>query len=391
MRSPPDGSATHPASPKDPAASEQAWHRLGWVALWMTGTLLSFSVAALSVRALSKVLTVFEIMSIRSGGGLIILLGLIVFRPRLVHSLVLRQMGLHAFRNSVQFVGQIAWIKAVTMIPLAMVFALEFTMPAWVALLAVLFLGETMTASRAGSVALCFLGVLVIVRPGFGGFDPVSLLALGAALSFAITVVVTKRLVATVSTFAILFWLNAMQFPVNLLLSSPAFVLKLDAATVLPILALAVSGLSAHYCFTNAFRYGDATIVVPLDFLRVPLIALIGALFYDEPLSAVVLTGAGLIGTGVIWNMHAESRRPKDAVVNAAPHAMAAPRRPCAAQVPLGSSFHGLVRGRLCDGGAARQQLHQPAGPEAAPVGEVVEPRAFEQGDRDRRQKGQAL
>jgi len=357
----------------------------------MTGTLLSFSVAALSVRALSKVLTVFEIMSIRSGGGLIILIGLIVVRPRLLHTLVLRQMGLHAFRNSVQFFGQIAWMKAVTMIPLATVFALEFTMPAWVAVLAVLFLGERMTASRAGSVVLCFLGVLVIVHPGFGGFQPVALLALGAALSFAITLVITKRLVATVSTFAILFWLNAMQFPVNLLLSSPAFVLKLDAATILPILAIAVSGLSAHYCFANAFRYGDATIVVPLDFLRVPLIAFVGASFYGEPFSAVVLAGAGLIGVGVTWNLQAESRRRKDAIAGATPRAMGSPKRPCAAHVFLGSGLHGLVGRRLRDGGPTRQQLAESSRPEAAPVREVVETRTFEQGDRHRRQEGQAL
>jgi len=298
-----------PAIDRDLRALSPAWSGIGPVVLWMIGTVLSFSVAALSVRALSKTLTVFEIMSIRSGGGLIILLALLAVRPVLVHTLVLRQMGLHAFRNSVQFFGQIAWMKAVTIIPFATVFALEFTMPAWVALLAVLFLGEKMTVSRLGSVVLCFAGVVVIERPGFAGFEPVSLLALGAALSFAITLVVTKRMVATVSTFAILFWLNAMQFPVNLLLSSPAFVLKLDPATILPTVGLAVSGLSAHYCFANAFRHGDATIVVPLDFLRVPLIAIVGASFYGEPLSAVVLAGAALIATGVTWNLRAESRR----------------------------------------------------------------------------------
>lgn len=304
-----DEPMAHSASPKDLSASLYAPSRLGRVALWMTGTLLSFSVAALSVRALSKVLSVFEIMSIRSGSGLIILLGLLVARPQFIHTLALRQMGLHMLRNSVQFVGQLAWMRAVALLPFATVFALEFTMPAWVALLAVLFLGEKITPSRLGSLILCFFGVLVIVQPGFASFQPASLLVLGAALSFAITVVVTKKMVATVSTFAILFWLNAMQFPVNLALSSPFFVLKLDSSTILPALGIAVSGLTAHYCFTNAFRHGDATIVVPLDFLRVPLIALVGATFYAEPLNALVFAGAALIGSGVIWNLRAEARR----------------------------------------------------------------------------------
>jgi drug/metabolite transporter (DMT)-like permease len=275
----------------------------------MTGTLLSFSVAALSVRALSKTLSVFEIMSIRSGAGLLMLVTLIAVRPALAQTLALRQMGLHAFRNSVQFVGQVAWMKAVTLLPFATVFALEFTMPAWVAILAVVFLGEKLTVSRVGSVMLCFFGVLVIVQPGSASFQPTSLLALGAALSFAIALVVTKKLTATVSTFAILFWLNAMQFPINLALSNLWFVAKLDSVSILPVLGIAVSGLSAHYCFTNAFRYGDATIVVPLDFLRVPLIALVGASFYGEPFSGVVFAGAALIASGVAWNLRAESQR----------------------------------------------------------------------------------
>jgi drug/metabolite transporter (DMT)-like permease len=297
--------ATTVARAADASASSARLLRL---VLWMTGALLSFSVAALSVRALSKTLSVFEIISIRSGGGLIILLTLIAVQPGLRHTLALRQMGLHAFRNSVQFVGQVAWMKAVTLLPLATVFALEFTMPAWVAILAVVFLGEKLSVSRVGSVILCFLGVLVIVRPGFAGFQPASLLVLGAALSFAITLVATKKLTATVSTFAILFWLNAMQFPVNLALSNLWFVVKLDAATTLPLLGIVISGLSAHYCFANAFRFGDATIVVPIDFLRVPLIAFVGASFYGEPLSGVVFAGAGLIASGVVWNLRAESR-----------------------------------------------------------------------------------
>jgi len=275
----------------------------------MTGTLLSFSVAALSVRALSKVLSVFEIMTIRAASGLTILLVLVVLQPGLRPSLVPRHMGLHVPRNIVQFVGQVAWMKAVVLLPFATVFALEFTMPAWVAVLAMLFLGEKLTGSRIGSVILCFIGVLVIVQPGLASFQPASLLALGAALSFAVVVVITKKLIATVTTFAIMFWMNAMQLPINLALSDPFFALKLDDTMLLPALGIAISGLSAHYCFTNAFRHGDATIVVPLDFMRVPLIALVGWAFYGEPLSILVFGGATLIALGVIWSLRAESMR----------------------------------------------------------------------------------
>jgi uncharacterized membrane protein len=69
-----------------------------------------------------------------------------------------------------------------------------------------------------------------------------------------------------------------------------------------------VSGLASHFCITNAFRSGDALLVVPLDFLRLPLIAVVGWMFYAEPLDAPVFIGAGFILAGIILNVWAESR-----------------------------------------------------------------------------------
>lgn len=281
----------------------------GWLALWMTGALLSFTAAALSVRALAKTLSVFEIMSVRSAGGILILLAVLVARPELARSLSPRRMKLHALRNVIHFVGQIAWTLAITLLPLATVFALEFTMPMWVALLAVLFLGERLTASRAASIIVCFVGVLVIVRPGIQYFQPAALLALGAAVTMAATAIATKKLTTTESTFAILFWMNVMQLPMNLAGSDPWFVLKLDASLALPLVGIIVAGFAVHYCLTNAFRCADATIVVPLDFLRVPFIAVIGWALYGEPLDSFVFIGAAFIVVGILWNVQAEARR----------------------------------------------------------------------------------
>ena len=196
-----------------------------------------------------------------------------------------------------------------TLLPFATVFALEFTMPAWVALLAIPLLGERMTKSRAGSIVLGFLGVLVIVRPGLASFQPAALLVLGAAFAFAISLIQTKMLTAYASTFAIIFWMNCMQLPMGLAGSDPLFLARLDASAILPAVTLGAVGLTSHYCLTNAFRSGDATVVVPLDFLRIPLIALVGWMFYGEGLDIFVFAGAGLIICGVLWNLYAESQR----------------------------------------------------------------------------------
>ncbi|HXW26848.1 MAG TPA: DMT family transporter [Xanthobacteraceae bacterium] len=274
----------------------------------MSGVLLSFTAMALSIRALGKTLGVFEILSIRNATGVIILSGLAIVRPQLRLHLTRRHIGLQATRNVLSFAGQFAWALGITLLPFATVFALEFTTPAWVALFAVLLLGERMTASRIGVVVLGLAGILLITRPGLEGFRPASLLVLGAAVAFGASAIATKKLTASETTFAILFWMNAMQLPLNLIGSDPLFVRKLDSGQLLPVLGIALSGLLSHLCLTNAFRHGDATVVYPLDFLRLPLIALIGWSFYGEPLDPMVFAGAGLIIAGVLWNLHDAAR-----------------------------------------------------------------------------------
>jgi drug/metabolite transporter (DMT)-like permease len=114
---------------------------LAQVVLWMTGTLLSFSAMAISIRALSAKLTIMEILSTRAASGLIIVGALLAVRPALRHTLTHRRLGLHLLRNSIHFGSQYLWATSLLLLPLATVFALEFTMPAWTMLLAALLLG----------------------------------------------------------------------------------------------------------------------------------------------------------------------------------------------------------------------------------------------------------
>jgi drug/metabolite transporter (DMT)-like permease len=287
-----------------------AQHHLGRVVLWMTGALLSFSASAVAVRELARLnFSIFEILVCRSGLGFAFLSVVALSRPTLRAQINSKLLGLHLWRNTVHFVGQYSWAWAVTLLPLATVFALEFTMPMWLALLAIPLLGERMTASRAGSIVLGFLGVLVIVRPGLASFQPAALLVLGAAFAFAVSLVATKTLTNHVSTFVIIFWMNAIQLPIAVAGSDPLFFLRFDSHAWAAALVFGVVGLTSHYCLTNAFRWGEATIVVPIDFMRIPLIAFVGWIMYSESIDMFVFMGAGLITTGVLWNLRAESRR----------------------------------------------------------------------------------
>ena len=196
------------------------------------------------------------------------------------------------------------------MLPLAMVFALEFTMPAWTALLAVWLLHEKMTPSRIGVVVLGLVGVLVILRPGIASFNPAAMLVLLAAFGFAVVMITTKKLTMTETTFGIVFWMSVIQLPLSLLGSDLTVFLHLETRHILPAIGVGIAGLTSHYCLSNAFRSGDATLVVPLDFMRIPLIAVVGWAFYGGQLDIFVLLGALIIVAGVLWNLRSEAARP---------------------------------------------------------------------------------
>jgi drug/metabolite transporter (DMT)-like permease len=279
------------------------------VVLWMIGTLVSFSATAVGVRALSRTLSVSEILALRNAAGIAILLVLALPQPALRANLRPRRSPLHLVRNVVHFGATYAWALGITLLPLATVFALEFTLPIWVAILAVLFLRERLTAGRVASIVLGFAGVNVMLRPGIEGLQAGAFVVLAAAFGFAVTAVATKTLTGTETTFSILLWMNLIQLPLALVGSAPAFWTKLDASHVLPALGVCVGGLSSHWCITNAYRHGDAVMVVPLDFLRLPLIAFVGWYLYNEALDPFVFLGSALIIAGILWNLRAEARR----------------------------------------------------------------------------------
>jgi drug/metabolite transporter (DMT)-like permease len=283
----------------------------------MVGALLSFCVMAVAIRKLSGPLTVMEILALRAMLGLAIIGVVALFRPAERHSIRMRRLPLHILRNSVHFGSQYLWALGLVLLPLATVFALEFTMPAWTILLAPFFLGERMTRSRIGAVIFGLIGVMVILRPGVESFRPAALIVLIAALGYGAQNIATKKLTATESTFAIVFWMNVIQLALALVFAGVLFLQKLTLDLVPAIAGLGAAGVFAHFCLSNAFRAGDASVVVPLDFLRIPLIAVIGWWLYDEPLDVFVFAGAGIIISGILWNLRSEVRRPLPPLVPA--------------------------------------------------------------------------
>lgn len=276
----------------------------------MLGAIASFSTMAVAGREVSFALDTFEIMLFRSAVGVIIVaFAEIAFSTW--RQISREQFSLHFFRNIMHFIGQNLWFYAVTVIPLAQVFALEFTSPIWVILLSPLILGERITLVRAVAALMGFLGVLVVTRPDMAGVNVGVTMAASSAIFFAFTIIFTKRLTRTQSITCILFYLTVLQLGFGLVTAGYDGDIALPNTETLPWLVLiGVAGLLAHFCITNALAIAPATVVVPIDFVRLPVIAIIGMLVYGEALDLWVLLGAGIIFAGNYLNIWSETRGP---------------------------------------------------------------------------------
>ena len=266
----------------------------------MSGALASFMAMAISGRELSSELSTFQILFFRSFVGLLVI---VVLLQRMGWARVRTSaLGTHFTRNLAHFGGQYGWFTGLALIPLTEVFAIEFTMPIWTAILATLILGERMNRLRALAIALGFIGILVILRPGMASVSVGALAVLGAAFAYAFAHTLTKLLAGKDAPITILFYMTAIQLPLGLVASLPAWVWPSAGAWPWVVL-VGLTALSAHYCLTRAFQLADASVVIPLDFLRLPMIALIGLFFYGEPLEPWVMVGAAIVFVAIWLNL----------------------------------------------------------------------------------------
>ena len=280
---------------------------LAQAALWMTGSVAAFSLMAVAGRILSAELDTFEIMLWRSITGVVIVW--IVLSLRRGWGRLGGRVGLHCIRNVAHFTGQNLWFYAVTAAPLAQVFAVEFTSPIWALLLAPLLLGEPLTRTRAVVAAIGFLGVIVVARPGLDMAPGVPFAAL-AAFFFAITGLLTRRLTRDQDLWTILFWLTGLQTVFGLLCAGyDGDIAVPHGAYAAWAVGVGIAGLVAHLSLTKALSLAPAAVVMPMDFARLPVIAVVGAVLYAEALEWPVVAGAVLIIAANWYGVRAEGRR----------------------------------------------------------------------------------
>ena len=270
-------------------------------ALWMAGWLSLMTTIAVAGREAARELSLFQIMELRSLIGLVLLSPLIARAGGLL-AMRTSRFGQHVTRNLVHYAAQLGWFYALTLIPIGQVVSIEFTMPIWTAILAAFFLGERITIWKTLAIVLGLIGVAVIVRPATDHVDPGQLIALGAAIGFGISVALMKSLTRSDSAVTIVFWMIVIQSAAGLL---PCIWLwQWPSQTAWGwIFVIAFCGTFSHFCMARAMSYADATIVLPMDFVRVPLTATAGWLIYSERIDLLTALGAAMILAGNLVNL----------------------------------------------------------------------------------------
>ncbi|WP_234905772.1 DMT family transporter [Affinirhizobium pseudoryzae] len=270
-------------------------------AAWMVASVLLILLMSVSGRIITRELDVFQAMEMRSVIAFFLLLPL-VYREGGIRAMRTRILPRHIGRNVAHYAGQYAWLMGLTLIPLAQLISIEFTAPIWAAFLAAIFLNEQLTWRKGVVILFGLAGVALIVRPGVAPLNPGHLIALGAAAAFAISFISTKALTRSDSATKIIFWMLVIQSIIGI---APALNVWLwpSASTWPWIFLFAFAGSFAHFCMAKALALADATVVMPMDYLRVPLSALIGYLLYAEAINGFTAVGAGLIVVGNLFNL----------------------------------------------------------------------------------------
>jgi drug/metabolite transporter (DMT)-like permease len=273
---------------------------------WMLGAVASFTLMAIAGRAIQVEMNTFELMLYRSAIGLVVIAALVARLPEGFAAVATRHPWLHVRRNVAHYAGQYFWFVAVISIPLGQLAALEFTNPLWVALFAPFMLGERMTRRRLAAVALGFLGVVVVAQPGVSPLGFGHAAGLLAAIGFALNTLYTKQIMRFDRVICVLFWMTLSQAAASLVLALPGGI-PLPSPEVLPwIVVVGLSGLTAHFSLTSALGHAPASVVAPMEFIRLPVITLVGMWLYAEPLRLAVILGALLIIAANLINLRGE-------------------------------------------------------------------------------------
>lgn len=276
---------------------------------WMSAATLFFSVSFTMVKGLQDHgLTVYQVVLFRQ------ILGLALFTPMIINS------GLAPFRTpvpvrhftraAVGFLGMCTGYYSLFLINVADSVALQFTIPIFTMVSAVLLLGEKIYSHRVIATLVGFAGVLIIVRPGFTDLNSGILFALAASVFYAVSDTYARYLARYDRIQNIMVYNFIFTIP---LAAVPAAIYWTPVPSDIwpEIIIFCLAGVSAQFCLTRSFGMAEASLVSPILFFRLPMVAVISAYAFNQQSEIWTWIGAGVIIVATTWMTRIEVRKDK--------------------------------------------------------------------------------
>ncbi|MEE8333696.1 MAG: DMT family transporter [Alphaproteobacteria bacterium] len=269
---------------------------------------VSLTLMMVVIRDMADKFSVLEMIFLRSVITFLLILPWAIRQG--VARLRTKRAGLHLFRNVIHYLGNIGWFLGVTLVPMADVQSLQFTVPLFVIIMAALVLRETVGFNRWVAVATGFVGALIIIRPGLVEISLGTVAVLTSAICYASSQTATKALSRTEHPNTILFFMAIIYLPVSGIPAAFDWVTP-GWADIGPIFLLGLTGYVAHTCLIRSFAAADASYVIPFDFVRLPVAAAMGYVLYLEAVDPWTWAGAVVIFAATWYTTYAESARGK--------------------------------------------------------------------------------
>ena len=270
----------------------------------MLGAMILFSTMGVFIKLSSSQLHPLEVVFFRN------FLALFFLTPWIFHQRATvfksNRKKLYTLRAVFNVVGMAAGFTALTLIPLAEATALSFTAPLFATLGAALILGEIVRQRRIIAIFFGFVGMLIILRPGIEAISPGALLAIANAITIAITVLIVKKLTTTEKPITIVAYMALLQTPMALI---PAlFYWEWPSLiTWTWLFCLAGAGTIGHLMYTKAIQLAEVSQLQPIDFVRLPIIALFGYIVFAEQPNIWVWIGGAVIFLSTAYVTHREA------------------------------------------------------------------------------------
>ena len=238
------------------------------------------------------------------------LMGLILITPFVARNnfraLQTQNMRLQIFRASINVISMICWFSAIGMMHFEKATALGFTTPLFTTVLAVIVLGEVIRFHRTAALLLGFIGIIIIIRPGYVPFEFGTILMLVASFSFSFVLIFVKKLSATDSSITIIFYHLLYMTPVFFILSL-FYWENINLNQLIIFTLMGASGLLSHWCLAQAFKMSDTTFVMPLQFTKLIWASLIGLFLFAEQPDIWTWVGGVIIFISVVYITYREA------------------------------------------------------------------------------------